>query len=345
MASQTIVLVLARGARRRVKRLSQVTRDKTVFRWCHILLKLHNGWVAGRIAEALGCHPSTVYRVYRAYRRRGERSLQRRISPGRPHKLTPKQKLALARTVARSPRVLDQNFSNWTVAMLARQVGLTVHPVTVWRCLRALGWRWRRPKLRVASPDPRYAAKRRYLRVLRRQARRGQIWLYFVDEMDLALLPTVSGCWVRVGQQRQVDTPGQNQKTYVLGAVEAVTGAWVWLTWPRKNNVGFRELLKQLLAAHERDARPVVVVADNYKIHKAKAVQQLLAKVRTRLRVWFLPTYAPHLNPIERVWRHCRRKVTDNTYFKTMKRLLTAMTKFLTELATSPAILQSIITA
>lgn len=336
---------MPRGARRRVKRLSQQTRDKLVYRRCQILLKLHDGWAVVRIAEALACHPSTIYRLHQAYQCQGEQAVGRRKSPGRPRTVTPKQEQALVKAVAQSPRAVGQNFSNWTAAKLARYVGLAVHAVTVLRYLWALNWRWRRPKLRVASPDPRYAAKRRYLQALVRQARRGEIHLYLVDEMDLAWLPTVSGCWMPVGQQRQVDTPGQNQKEYVVGAVHAVTGTLIWLTWPRKNNVGFRELLKRLLAEHEGDARQVVVVADNYRIHKAKAVQQMLAKVRTQLRVWFLPTYSPHLNPIERVWRHCRRNVTDNLFFKTMKRLLKAMTDFLTELATMPASVRSIISA
>ncbi len=58
--------------------------------------------------------------------------------------------------------------------------------------------------------------------------------------MDVALLPTISGRWMRRGQQTQVFTPGQNAKQYVFGAVNYVTGALVWLTWLNKNNVGFR---------------------------------------------------------------------------------------------------------
>jgi transposase len=345
MASKLIVLTLARGARRRVKRLSQVTRDKTVYRWCQILLKLHAGWRVAAITQALGCHRSTIHRLRRAYQRVGERSLIRRTSPGRPRKVTPKQDQTLVRAVAKSPRTLDQNFSNWTAAKLRTYLDWTVHAVTVWRHLMAQGWRWRRPALRVTSPDPRYWAKRRYLQALMRQARRGDIHLYFIDEMDLALLPTVSGCWRPVGQQRQVATPGQNQKEYIFGAAHAVTGTLVWLVWPRKNNVGFRELLKHLLAEHQDETRPIVVVADNFRIHKAKAVREMLAKVRNRLRVWFLPTYAPQLNPIERVWRHCRRSVTDNIYFKTMKRLLNALSNFLDELAASPVSVQRLIVA
>jgi hypothetical protein len=103
----------------------------------------------------------------------------------------------------------------------------------------------------------------------------------------VALLPTISGRWMRQGQQTQVNTPGQNAKQYVFGAVNYVTGALIWLTWPNKNNVGF--------------------------------------------------------NPIERVWRHVRRNVTDNFYFGTLPRLMTAVKAFLAELAHSPTVILSII--
>ncbi len=53
----------------------------------------------------------------------------------------------------------------------------------MWR----LQWRWLRPVQRIASPDPRYAAKVRYLRRLRRQARTQAIHLYYADEMDYVI--------------------------------------------------------------------------------------------------------------------------------------------------------------
>jgi putative transposase len=56
-----------------------------------------------------------------------------------------------------------------------------------------------------------------------------------------------------------------------------------------------------------------------------------------------LPTYSPRLNPIERVWRHFRRNVTDNFYFGTLARLMTAVKAFLADLASSPTAILSII--
>jgi transposase len=343
MVSQTIVLPLPRPVRRRLRRLSFQTRHKVVFRRCQIVLQLANGERPAAIARGLGCTVSTVYRTRQAFRRMGEVSLVPRKSPGRPRRVTAQQERELDQTLAREPRAMGKNFSNWTAPNLKVHLHWPVHPVTVWRYLRRLKWRWHRPVPRVASPDPRYRAKARYLRRLRAQARRGEIHLYYADEMDVALLPTISGRWMRPGQQTQVNTPGQNAKQYVFGAVNYVTGALVWLPWSNKNNVGFRQLLQQVVAQHQPTPLKIVIVLDNFRIHKAKAVQAWLHTHRTQLRLYFLPTYSPRLNPIERVWRHFRRNVTDNFYFGTLTRLMAAVKAFLAELASSPTVILSII--
>src|SRR5439155_26810794 len=157
-------------------------------------------------------------------------------SPGRPRKLTALQVEQLDETLEHEPRALGQNFSNWSAKQLLVHLQLAVHAVTLLRYLWCLHWRWSRPVQRVASPDPRYAAKARYLRHLRRQARHERIHLYYADEMDVALLPTISGRWMRRGEQLQVSTPGQNAKQYLFGAVQYRTGALVWLPWTNKNN-------------------------------------------------------------------------------------------------------------
>src|SRR5438552_2912486 len=136
---------------------------------------------------------------------------------------------------------------------------------------------------------------------------------------------------MRRGAQTQVSTPAKNAKQYVFGAVHYITGALVWLPWANKNNVGFRHLLQQVWALHAQDERRVVIVVSNFRIHLAKAVQAWLRGHRTQLRLYFLPTYAPRLNPIERVWRHFRRNVTDNYFFRTMTRLMAAVESFLSE--------------
>lgn len=342
MASHDIIL-LNHGKRKRLQRLARRTHNKIVFRRCQIILHLAQRHAPEDIAAALGCNVCTVYRTRKTFLQFGEGALIPKKSPGRPRKLTVKQVQRLDDTLAHEPRALGQNFSNWSAQKLSIHLKLAVHAVTVLRYVWRLQWRWLRPVQRIASPDPRYAAKARYLRRLRRQARRQAIQLYYADEMDVALLPTISGRWMRRGQQTQVFTPGKNAKQYVFGAVNYITGQFIALPWTHKNNVGFRQLLNQVAAFHATEQRQVVVVVDNFRIHQAKAVKAWLQSHRTRLRLYFLPTYSPRLNPIERVWRYFRRNVTDNYFFRTMSRLMAAVEAFISEMAESPDVILKIV--
>lgn len=343
MATRRIVLRVGRAVRRRIERLSRRTQDKTTFRRCQIVLRMARGESKAQVARALSCDVSTVSRTVAAFRQQGESSVLRKVSPGRPRKLTEEQVKRLDETVEQEPRELGKNHSNWSSKTLIKQLDLPVHPVTVQRYLKRLGWGWRRPRHRIASPDPRYRVKRRYLRKLERRARHGEIRLYYADEVDIDLLPTLCGRWMRLGQQHQVNTPGKNHKAYGFGAVNVVTGALAWLVWPNKNNFGFRHLLRQVLRLHSAEAVHIVVVVDNYRIHKTQAVRQLLANLTGSLRLYFLPTYSPTLNPIERLWRYFREQVTSNFFFKTMPRLLVAVQAFFTELVATPTVVLSIV--
>jgi len=342
MVSKHIIL-FNHSKRKRLQKLAHKTHHKTVYRRCQIILHLAQQRHPNDIAATLACDVSTVYRTRKAFLGDGETALLVKKSPGRPRKLTPHALQRLEKALAHEPRALGKNFSNWSAQKLCAHLKLPIHAVTLLRYLWRLQWRWLRPVQRIASPDPRYAAKARYLRRLRRQAHKQQIHLYYADEMDVALLPTISGCWMRRGHQTQVFTPGQNAKQYVFGAVNYITGWFIALTWTNKNNVGFRQLLNQVVALHERDRRQVVLVVDNFRIHQAKAVKAWLQSHRTQLRLYFLPTYSPHLNPIERVWRHFRRNVTDNYFFRTMSCLMAAVESFLSEMAESPDVIRKIV--
>jgi transposase len=52
-------------------------------------------------------------------------------------------------------------------------------------------------------------------------------------------------------------------------------------------------------------------VADNYRIHKAKAVEEWL-KHHPRFEVLWLPSYCPKANPIERAFGDVHDKCTRN---------------------------------
>ncbi len=126
------------------------------------------------------------------------------------------------------PREAGYPFSTWTCADLVRALvkkGFeAVSSETIRTHLQALGYRVLRPVLSIASPDPDYKRKAKQLKKYKKQAKNGEILLYFQDEIDLNLLPGILRCWTLQGSQRKVKTPGLNKKQYGFGAVNYLSG-------------------------------------------------------------------------------------------------------------------------
>ena len=153
-------------------------------------------------------------------------------------------------------------------------------------------------------------------------------------------MPTITRCWMKIGQQRLILTPGvRAQKRWNWGAVNVITGETVHIVHERRNNIGFRRLLAAIsrhcqLAEHPQ--RKVILYVDNDKAHDAKAVRELLAKHSNRIRLEWLPPYSPELNPQEDIWQHMRRRVTHNHYFEDIDSLLEAVDQFHSKLENNP---------
>ncbi len=91
--------------------------------------------------------------------------------------------------------------------------------------------------------------------------------------------------------QVEVMTPGQNERRYLAGAWDVRTGQVHHCLWFRKMAGLFLDLLNLLDCVYPaRRFDRIYVVADNYKIHKAVAVQRWLRQ-HPRFRLLFLPTY------------------------------------------------------
>lgn len=152
-----------------------------------------------------------------------------------------------------------------------------------------------------------------------------------MDEASLKLHATLTRCWSLRGRQVQVGSWDQHGKTHLFGALDAFSGQVHYCLADRLTARWFRYFLGQLLA-HRPDERLVLVV-DNAGWHRAKLVQQFLAEHADRLEVLPLPKYAPDLNPIERLWKWMRHRVTHNHCYETMQSLKAAARHFFVSIA------------
>jgi transposase len=203
---------------------------------------------------------------------------------------------------------------------LKRRTGRTVSRETVRRWLHQLGYAWKRARHAAKDNDPERANKLARIRHLVEQLRLGQA-LYFADELDIALLPKLGYQWMLKGTQVEVMTPGTNEKQYLAAALDFQTGQILHCTGERKTNALFRQLLDRLDQSSTGQIRRIYVVVDNYKIHKAQAVDRWLEQ-HPRFELVFLPGYCPKANPIERAFGDVHDHCTRNHKRKRLRDLL-----------------------
>lgn len=296
----------------------------------HILLLCAAGRHPTEIAAVLFCSRSSVYRTVRAYRAGTlgwEHDDQGRLTPPvRTTVLVPTLRRSLLALLKVTPHAYGWCRTRWSCATLALTLqskrGLTVSAETMRRWLHEIGWVWKRAKLVAKDDDPQRVRRLARIRYVFEQLKVCEA-MVFADELDIHLLPKVGSAWMPKGTQVEVMTPGQNAKHYLAGALDPTTGAVHYALGPRKTNALFRDLLSALEARYPAASYTrLYVVVDNYKIHKAKAVEQWLA-AHPRVTLLFLPTYCPRANPIERTFGDIHDCCTRNHQRKRLPDLVT----------------------
>lgn len=138
------------------------------------------------------------------------------------------------------------------------------------------------------------------------------------DEVHFQRASSLIRTWAPKGKQPRVLSASTRQKIAFYGAVSLKTGKLLTQPVPTFNTETFHQFLCFLL---KRTRGPILLILDNVSYHRARDLKPFFSQYHSRLQRAFLPAYSPELNPIERVWRITRRKVTHNCYFPSIQDL------------------------
>ena len=199
--------------------------------------------------------------------------------------------------------------SRWTLRTLRGSVewltGDTLRGV--WRVLHACGLGGHASCARLFSPAPAYRRKgRRLHRWLRHAARHPDpVGALFLDECGYQRWPEVAPTW---GLEATVaQRAGNHQPWRTLGVLTAVTGQVNYWEGSLVGRQPVGKFSTQLARAYPA-VDLLYVIQDNWNLHPHPDVLAALARSPRLTPVW-LPTYAPWLNPIEKLWRWLRQDV------------------------------------
>jgi transposase len=324
---QSVWKGMERGLRKMIANGAMRCEDAALGLRCKIVRNLARGEAASTIARILQCSESHVYRVAHRFLGGGLEGLADRRAENGNLKVHEGYVAVVLEAVAGSPPQHGYQRSTWTQELLIlaahRRTQIKVSVTTMSRLLASLGVRHGRPKPTVACPWSKAARKRRLrqIRRLERSLSAGEVLLH-LDEVDIHLNPKIGPDYMLRGQQKEVLTPGKNEKRYIAGALNVTTGRLTWVEAERKTSALFISLVDHLVTKSYAHCTTIHLVLDNFRIHTSKAVELARLRWGDRVRFHFLPPYCPDHNRIERLWKDLHDNVTRNHTCTTMDHLM-----------------------
>jgi transposase len=128
----------------------------------------------------------------------------------------------------------------------------------------------------------------------------GYINVYFGDESGFDLDPSIPYGWQPIGTYKGI-VPQNSKRRNVFGLLST-----------KNHFVGYdvigsinSDLIIEFMDDFVKEiTQKTIIVLDNATIHKSKAFQKRREVWEAQdVYIWYLPTYSPHLNRIETLWR------------------------------------------
>lgn len=157
----------------------------------------------------------------------------------------------------------------------------------------------------------------------------GHIRLVFVDESGFTMQPYLPYGWQKKDEQIRIFARNNHKRLNLLGFMSADLHLSVYQNEKSINGQFFIKAVEDYI---KKIDKPTVLVLDNSPIHRCKAVYYLLEKWQNQnLYVFFLPKYAPHLNPIEILWKRMKYKWLNKKHYNSFRTLKKQIENIITQ--------------
>jgi transposase len=259
-----------------------------------------------RLAEVLGVARETVCRWWSAYAGRGVQALPRGRT-GRPlgsgRALSDAQAEHLQQLLrSHQPEELGIAAPLWTRravgALIRKEFNLCLAVRTVGRYLQRWGFTAKRPRRRSRDQDPeevRQWLEETYPAIEARAQREGAE-IHWGDEVGVAADQQPARGYAPQGQPATLDVPDRHVRANQISTITN-EGEVRFMTYTGTMTAAlFMVFLGRLLRS---TAGKVFLIVDRLRAHMTPAVQAWVAAHRDRIEVFYLPRYAPELNPDE----------------------------------------------
>jgi transposase len=312
-------------------------RDKRGADRIKAVVLLGTGWTAEQVAEALMVDPNTVRNHFKVYRQGGLRGLAEVAFRGSECWLSECELALLEARLQEHLYLSAKEVAHWVEQQFCvcySERGMTA-------LLHRLGYVYKKPKLVPGKADP--AAQEAFLAHYEqlKQEQGKDDPLYFMDAVHPQHNPVAGYGWIKRGEQAVVRTNTGRRRVNINGAIDLQRLQPVVRFDETIDANSTIALFKQLEQLHLL-ATWIYVICDNARYYRSKAVREYLKT--SRIKLVFLPPYAPNLNPIERLWKFFKKQVLYNRYYESFGEFKSACEEFFSNARQYHSQLRSLLT-
>jgi transposase len=309
--------------------------------------RVREGESPSAVIASYGFCRTTIYKWLQAVegKRRDLDALRSRIGTGRPRKLTKSQGQRVFRWInGKDPRQYGFDFGLWTRKVVAELISdkfdVELSLASVGKLLAEVGLTPQKPLKRAYERDPQAidAWKRDTYPSIAAEAKRVGAEIYFWDESGFRADALQGRTWGVKGQTPVVEMPGKRQSISAASAVNSKGGFW-FATYQGAMSAELFVAMLELIMRRRR--KPLFLILDSLPAHKANIVQDYVDGTNGKLKFYFLPGYAPELNPDELVWSHVKRNGTGKRPLAKNESLQDRIEADLFEIQNNPALVRS----
>ena len=221
-------------------------------------------------------------------------------------------------------------------AMIEKLTGIKRSPTQVREFMKKIGMKTRKIGYvlgKATNPDKiqeQEEFQKEILEPLLKEAKEGKRAVYFVDAAHFVHRAYLGFLWCF--QRIFMASPSGRKRFNVLGAINALTHQIILVTNDSYINAkSVCELLDKLAALCLNI--PITLILDNARYQKCHLVEEYAKKLGIQLL--YLPSYSPHLNLIERLWKFVRNECLYSRYYEAFDDFKKAITHCLETANTS----------
>lgn len=322
-----------------LRKAHKKARDKQSADKIKTIVLLNSGWSFEQIAEALLLDDSTLRRYFERYqihKNNMKRFLSNQCAGTQP------------RLTAKQIKKLDEHLQTHVylditpvVRYVKKTFGVKYSARGLTKLIKRMGFVYKKPKAIPGKADKTKQEDflEKYKEIKEQKSKNDPI--YFMDAAHPTHNVMPAYGWFKKESKPTINTNTGRKRINLNGAINVENHDLICREDITINAQSTIELLKQIERKNST-ANVIYIICDNARYYKAIIIQEYLKN--SKIKLVFLPPYAPNLNLIERFWRLFHKEIQYNKYYEKFGDFHNACFTFLNNLDKYKTQLQSLLT-